>query len=192
MVRLTKFGLGFLAGGVLLPAAASAEELDLSGIEVVPDEELASQHGKFTWEGVTVNFGANMRTYLDQDLVLETVLQWTDQGAVTTQTVSPALTEVTAAELQNGILSTGNIQITMGTSSVFLANEGQTAFIHRTEDPIGSVLLNTGSGVNARTVVEAVLDISGFDAFRTSLNQQQLGNSITEQMITATDGALGF
>lgn len=188
MIKFTRIGFAFLAGA-FFPAIASAEELDLSTVEIVPDNELAALHGKFVLEGMTVNFGANMRTYLDQDLVLETVLNWTDQGAVTTQTVSPALTEVTAEQLQNGILSTGNIQITMGNSSVFLANQGQTAFIHRTEDPIGSVLLNTGTGVNARTTVEAVLDISGFDAFSNGINQQQLGSSIAQQMIA---GAAGF
>lgn len=186
MVRFGRFGLAIFAGVILPATNAAAAEFDFSTLETVPDEELSAQHGKFIWDGMTVNFGAHMRTYFGQDLVLETTLQWTAQGAVTTQTASPVLTEVSAQDIHNGILSNGNIQITMGNSNVFLGNDGQTALIHRTEDPIGSVLVNTGTGVNARTEVEAVLDISGFDAFRSGLLQQQIGGNAVEQMVLAS------
>lgn len=191
MAYLGKYGLAFLAGVILPASNAAAEEFDFTALETVPDEELASQRGGFVLEGMTVNFGAQMRTFFGDDLVLETTLQWTDQGAITTQTVSPLLTEVTAQEIHNGILSNGNIQITMGNSNVFLGNDGQTALIHRTEDPIGSVLVNTGTGVNAYTQVEAVLDISGFDAFRSGLMQQHIGNNVVEQIGLASGGLPG-
>lgn len=182
MVYLGRYGLAFLAGVILPASNAAAKDFDFTTLETVPDDELASQRGKFVLDGMTINFGAQMRTFFGQDLVLETTLQWTDQGVITTQVASPALTEVSAQDVQNGVLGSGNIQITMGNSNVFLGNDGQTALIHRTEDPIGSVLVNTGAGVNAYTQVEAVLDISGFDAFRSGLMQQSIGNNIVEQI----------
>lgn len=191
MVYLGRYGLAFLAGIILPASNAAAKDFDFTTLETVPDDELASQRGKFVLDGMTINFGAQMRTFFGQDLVLETTLQWTDQGAITTQVASPALTEVSAQDVQNGVLGSGNIQITMGNSNVFLGNDGQTALIHRTEDPIGSVLVNTGAGVNAYTQVEAVLDISGFDAFRSGLMQQSIGNNIVEQIGLASGGIPG-
>ena len=45
------------------PAAAPTELDELAEYEVVPDEELGEHRGGFTWEGVDIGLGAEMRTY---------------------------------------------------------------------------------------------------------------------------------
>lgn len=182
-----------LLGLTFLPAAMPPEgqEIDFLSLERVADAALANERGGFTWQGLTINFGAQMRTYLGDELALETLISWTDGGAVTSQTVGAGLDRVSAAELQAGILSSGNIRITMGEASVFLANEGQTAIIHRTDGPIGSVLINTGDNVNARTEVVAQLDISGFEPFRADLARQHIGTTLGDMVGHAATGALG-
>ena len=192
MIWDKKRKVALLAAG-LLPANLPPEgqELDFGALETLADEELAEERGGFAWQGMVINFGAQMRTYLDEQLVLEPTVSWTDGGAVTTQVAAATLDEVSADELRAGILSSGNIQITMGESSVFLANEGNTAIIHRTDGPIGNILINTGNNVNARTEVVAELDIAGFEGFRGEVMRDQLSTSLSDMVAMGSAGLLG-
>lgn len=177
--------------GIALPANTVPPTLPVAEPAVLTDVELAAQRGGFAWSGMTINFGAEMRTYIGEELVLETILTWTDKGAETRQTAAPSLDQASAAELEAGILSRGNLEITMGGSRVFLANEGRTAIIHRTDGPIGSVLINTGNNVDARTEVTAQLDISGFESFRGDVMRDQLAIGLGDMVGLAGSGQLG-
>jgi hypothetical protein len=104
--------------------------------------------------------------------------------------VSGALTAVDAAQLQAGILASGGITMRVGNESVFLANQGQTAILHRTEGAIQNVLINRASNVQARQEIDAVLDLGNFGAFQQDVVNSRLGNSLGEMVGQLTIGNL--
>ena len=170
------------------PAFAASDELD--DLEVVSDAELAQQRGGFAIAGMEVSLGAEIRTFLDNQLVLQTNVSWTPTGAVTTQVVSGALTEVTAAELQAGILNSGGISMRVGDDSVFLANQGQTALVHRTEGGLQNVLVNTANEVAIRQEVDAVLDLGGVADFQADMMADRVSDALADMSVGATIGGL--
>jgi hypothetical protein len=194
-MRLPAPFLTCLAAAALLGAgspARAAENSDLAGLEPVADSELAGQRGGFLWNGLTVNLGANIRTYLNGELALETMVSWTPAGNSVTQTPSPALTPATAAQIQAGVLSSGGITARVGDETVFLANGGQTALMHRIDGGLQNVLINTASRVDIAQHIDATLDLAGYDAFAADLANSRLGISIGDAAGAATAGSLGF
>jgi hypothetical protein len=171
------------------PTATSAPVLadqDIAGFERLSDEELASNRGGFSWEGIQVNLGAEIRTYLDGQLVLQTNVSWTDAGAQTQQVVSGALSAADAAQLQAGILTSGGISMHVGDANVYLANQGQTAFVHRTDGTIQNILVNTASNVHAVQEVDAALDLGNFTQFQSDVITSRLGITIGDLVGQAT------
>jgi hypothetical protein len=51
-------------------------------LAVVSDDELQSLRGGFEFAGLTFNFGANLRTFVDGILALETIINYTANGVV--------------------------------------------------------------------------------------------------------------
>jgi hypothetical protein len=170
------------------PAFAASDELD--DLEPVSDAELAQQRGGFAIAGMEVSLGAEIRTFLDNQLVLQTNVSWTPTGVVTNQAVSGALTEAGAAQLQAGILNSGGISMRVGNETVFLANEGQTAIMHRTENGLQNVIVNTANEVAIRTEVDAVLDLSGTESFQADMMADRISNALADMAVGATIGGL--
>ena len=158
--------------------------------DTLSDDELAGQRGGFSWKGVEIALGAEMRTFLNGELVLQTNISWTAAGAQTSQTVSGALSQVEAAQLQAGILSSGGITMRIGDQSVFLANGGNTAIIHGTQDGFQNVVVNRASNIDVRQEVDAVLDLQNFGSFQQQLFSERLGNSVGDMVGQATIGGL--
>ncbi|HVU29947.1 MAG TPA: hypothetical protein VHE36_06055 [Sphingomicrobium sp.] len=183
------------------PAIANAAPVPASGPSagpgpvvqaplVVSDEELSRNRGGFNWEGVEISLGAEMRTFIDGALVLQTNISWTSTGATTTRFVSGALTPADAAQLQAGILSGGGIAMRVGDQSVFLANAGQTALIQGPEGAIQNILVNRANNVSIRQEVDATLDLRNFGPFQQQTMLNRLGDSLGSAMNAATFGAL--
>lgn len=163
---------------------------ELAGVQQLADSELAEQRGGFRWEGVDVGLGAEIRTYLNGDLALQTNISWTPAGAETTQWASAVLTPAAAAQLQAGILTSGGITMRVGDETVFLANEGQTAIIHRTDGAVQNVLINRASNVTGRQEVDAVLDLGNFSQFQERLGDLRIGQAVADAVGQATIGSL--
>lgn len=163
---------------------------DLAGLPVVPDGELADDRGGFTWQGVDINLGAEMRTYLNGALVLQTNLSWTSTGAATTQFVSAALTPADAVQLQAGILSGAGISMRVGGQSVFLANGGETALIQGPEGAIQNILINRASNISVRQEVDATLDLQNFGPLQQQFTQSRVGDAMSDAVALGTLGAL--
>lgn len=172
--------------------ARSEEPADeFASLEVVSNAELDTQRGGFVWDGVEIGLGAEIRTFLNGELVLQTNVSWTAAGAQVTQTMSGALTPAAATQLQSGILNSGGITMRVGDQQVFLANAGQTAILHRTDGAIQNILINTASSVDARQEVDAVLDLGNFGQFQDHFLGARLTESIGETVGQATIGGLG-
>lgn len=194
-----------LAGAVLsalcCSAAAEAETIvprkasntnDLIAFSQVSDKELARYRGGFVWKGVQVSLGAEIRTFLNGELVLQTNVTWTPTGAQTTRFVSGALTQVDAAQLQAGILSTGGISMKVGDQSVFLANGGQTVFAQATDGRIQNILINRADNITASQQIDATLGLQNFGQFQQQNLQAHIGTSAGDMVGQAISGFLGY
>ena len=190
--------MSMVAGLLCLAAAATAEAPALDRLagstgewgEPVSDEELAGLRGGFSWQGVEIGLGAEIRTFLNGELVLQTTISWTATGAETSQIVSGSLAPADAAQLQAGILTSGGITMRVGDETVFLANQGQTALLHRTDGALQNILINRASNIEARQEVDAALDLANFGAFQQDILGQRLGSSIGDMIAETTIGSL--
>ncbi|MFI4967042.1 MAG: hypothetical protein ACHP9T_16955 [Caulobacterales bacterium] len=132
------------------------------------DADLADQRGGImTPIGIDIGFAANVRTFVDGQLALETTLTWTDQGPVTGTT--GALAAAPVAGLPGGLsallpgLSGGSTQILQDLSN----------------QRIASVIVNSASDRNIRQDTDITLTIPqlqalqhGFAASRIASNLQ--------------------
>lgn len=131
--------------GALCALAAGGAAL----AEPVPleDAELAEvRGGLMTPIGIDVGFAADIRTYLDGELALETRLVWTDDG-VSTQSSGPL-----------GVTATGP-----GVWSVAVPGAGgSTEILHDlSANRIVAVALNTASGRTLRQDADLTLTLPG-------------------------------
>lgn len=163
----------------------------IAALERVSDEELAEQRGGFAFNGMEISLGAEIRTFFGDQLVLQTNVSWTPEGATTTQIVSGALTPADATMLQAGLLSSGGITMRVGDDAVYLANDGATALIHRTENGLQNVLINTASNVDIRQEVDATLGLQGYEGFRTEMIGSRVGEGLGAMIGDATIAGLG-
>jgi hypothetical protein len=195
---LVRIGLGAaLLCAACSPSVAAAavgssdDGADLTDLPIVPDQELAVDRGGFSWQGVEIGLGAEIRTYLDGALVLQTNISWTPSGAATTQVVSGALAPADAAQLQAGLLANSGISMRVGDQSVYLANGGQTAIFQPTDGAIQNVLVNRANNISARQEVDATLDLHNFGQFQQQVGQSRMGDAIGEALNLGTLGAIG-
>ncbi|GAA0486629.1 hypothetical protein GCM10009096_31790 [Parasphingorhabdus litoris] len=177
---------------MLMPQTAKANPVaavDLPAL--VSDEDLDKLRGGFVVNGLGVNFGADIRTYVNGELLLQTVLNLNDDGAHTTQTAAAGLSPVDVSSLQNGVLSTGNIRMKVGDTPVYLLNNGQTAIVHETSNGVQNMLINTASGFEAVQEVDATLNLSGYENFNSELMMDRIGSALDSLAGQAGIGALG-
>jgi hypothetical protein len=179
--------------------AASPEEADavsfdgeaaLESTVIVSDAELADQRGGFTLAGMEIRLGAEMRTYLNGDLALMTVVNWGPDGVTSSQTASAALSAARLDALQAGLAGSGSFALKMGDTPIYLANNGQTALLQRADSAIQNVLINTASNISVTQQTEATLDLSGYQGFQTDILSSRLSDALGSSIGAATAGAL--
>jgi hypothetical protein len=187
-----------LAALVILPVlpATAAPPLDsdeaLFSQSAIADDELREQRGGFRFGGMDIKLGADIRTFLNNELVLHTVITMNENGYSRVQTASAGLTLADADMLRNNVLSNGAIRMNVGDNQVFLANEGQTAIIHgNNEGALQNILINTASNITASQDVNATLDLGGYDNFAATITADQLGRSLGDDMARSIMGSIG-
>ena len=158
---------------------------------LVDDHDLDKLRGGFIWSGLDINFGADIRTYVDGELMLHTILNWTDNGAETIQTASAGLNPVDTSALQDGIFSNGNIRMKLGDSPGYLLNGGRTLIGHELANGVQNMLINTSSGFDSVQEVDATIDLGGYQDFRSDLFRDRITNSVNELVGQTSIGALG-
>jgi hypothetical protein len=121
------------AAALLANAPARAEP----AAQPLPDGELAGiRAGILTPLGLEIGFAATVRTYVDDQLALETRLSWTEQGVLTSVETAggggpAALPDLTGTEIRHMVDA----------------------------DRIVSVVLNTASDRNIRQATDVVLSV---------------------------------
>ncbi len=187
-----------LASLAILPFSTAMAEPPIDGDDAmfsqptIADAELDEQRGGFAFGGMEIKLGADIRTFLDSELVLHTVITMDDNGYSRVQTVGAGLTLADADALRNSALSNGAIRMNIGDNQVFLANQGQTAIIHGNDQgALQNILVNTASNITASQDVTATLDLSGYDGFAATVTADQLGRSVGDDVTRSISGAFG-
>jgi hypothetical protein len=181
----------------ILPFSAAHAETPAEGDEAlfsqtkVSNQELDDQRGGFAFGGMEITLGADIRTFLNDELALHTVITMDELGYNRVQTVAAGLTLADADTLRNSALSNGAIRMNIGDNQVYLANQGQTAIIHGNEGALQNILINTASNITASQDVTATLDLSGYDGFAATVTADQLGRSLGDDVTRAISGAFG-
>ena len=142
------------------------------------DAELARQRGGFTVAGLDIQFGAEISSYLGDQLAMQTNLSWTDAGGNVTTSYSAALTPASADAVRTGLLAGTGVTLSLGTASVLLANQGQTAFIQRGTGTIQNIVVNTASNVKLSQSITGTLDISGYALFQNGVLSSRIGTTL--------------
>ncbi|MFT4025598.1 MAG: hypothetical protein QM676_02160 [Novosphingobium sp.] len=132
------------------------------------DADLAEQRAGFSYAGMDIQFGVEIRSYLDDELVLQT--NFTSGGG---------LIEVIRSSVTDGGATDPALSLTLDNATVTLANQGQTAFIQRATGTIQNIIVNSASGVTLRQDVDATLDIAGYVPFREDLFAQRVGSALS-------------
>lgn len=146
-------------------------------VDRLSDDELSEQRGGFSWQGLDVQFGAEIRSYIGDELVMLTNVTWTGAANEVQRTVSDSLTEVPSDQL--GTMFVNGLQIRPGSESVFVANQGQTAFIQRTDGVIQNIIANVASNVDLRQEVDVKLDIANYGPFQDSILASRIGAALS-------------
>lgn len=151
------------------PTPSDGGELDLAALEALDESLLAEQRGGFTMNGMTVSLGAEFRTFLEGELVLRTTVSWRPEGMTREEWASAAISQATAEQLRDGVLSGNGITMRVGDQSVYLANDNRTALVHRTDGGLQNMVINTASNTNIRQEADVTLDVAGYSAFGTAI-----------------------
>lgn len=192
MTRSAKFLSTVAAALFCFSHAAQADPPAATDLPVlVADEDLDELRGGFVYSGLNINFGADIRTYVNGELLLQTVLNWSDEGPQTIRTAAASLSPVDVSTLEGGILANGNIRMKIGGSPVYLLNGGRTAISHETTNGIQNMLINTANGFNSVQEVNATLGLSGYQDFNRDLMRDRLGSALDTVAGQAAIGALG-
>ncbi len=148
--------------------------------EIVSDEELATLRGGFRWNGLDIQLGAEIRSFLDGRLVMQTNVQLTEAGMATTRFVSGDLSPVAAQGLQQSLIGESSIDVGAGGANAYYANDQRTAFIHRVDGAFQNIVLNTASGADVRQEMDIVLDLANFAEFQTNLSGDRLAAGLQQ------------
>lgn len=184
MLRIRVFELGVCAAVLLLAQPAlgqSASPFDT--LEPMSDEDLGEARGGFlTAGGVTFDFGAIVRTYVDGELALETRLTWTPTGPVTEQVAGslPGWTPLTPGQV-GGLDLTG---LSPGSSGLVLTDaNGTTALVHNVlNGQLQNLVVNAADNRDIRQDMQVMLTLPAFDTMQQDFALARLGSQIFQDV----------
>jgi hypothetical protein len=177
-----------LAGPALHASSARAGEL-FGGQAAVADADLDDMRGGFlVADGVAFDLGAVVRTTVNGELVLQTVVNWTPTGPQVSQEAAPGLSAATAADLKAAAATTGmNLQGLSG-ENVFLLNGGSTAVAHRLDaGAIENILVNQADGQTIKQDMAVTLTIPGLE----NISRGFLKDLVAMRMLDDMQSSLG-
>ena len=161
--------------------AGTSSQDDFHGLDTVGLAEMSDIRGGFNVGGLEMAIGANIRTFVDGALVLESVARVSPSGLISemvSSTASPpgggvtfnfggetdvALQDVAPANVDLGALA-GDNGVAINDSNGF------SAALHRiTQNQILGVIVNTADGRNLRQELNIEVTVENFGSFQQSI-----------------------
>jgi hypothetical protein len=150
------------------------------GVEVMSEADLDSHRGGFEVQGINVNFGATVTTFVDGTPALTTTLTWTNAGAIIEDTVG---------ELGQNAASLTPDQLTaLGAGSqasgvVISDASGVTEIVHNvTDGALQNIIINSASGRDILQAIDVNLQLPGFDAVQAGLIVEHFGIHVADDL----------
>ncbi len=153
---------------------------DFRGLETASLDEMSALRGAFNVGGLEMAIGANIRTFVDGVLVLESVARVTPSGLVSEMVSSPANppggvsfnfggdSSVSLQDVAPGNVDLGALADDRGVA--INDSNGFSAALHRiTQNQILGVILNTADGRNLRQELNVEVTIANFGSFQQSV-----------------------
>lgn len=201
-VRLrAALGAAIVAFGGLSPTMSFAMDTHdpFSGLQVVDADELSQHRGGFSVNGVDVNFGAMVTTFVNGVVILETQFTATEQGMTVSQS-GPATESSTpvvgAPELQvtvvNGssqaagslVPSTFNTSGVNGPKGVVIsAPSGASAALSMINTMgVANVVVSNASNQSIAQQVEVNITLNNFSSIGQQIRLSQLGSQVANSV----------
>lgn len=180
-----------VAGIALGLACAMDARADAGPLPVVMDEsELREARAGFSVGGLEITLGADLRTYLDGQLALRTVVQWQGEQATSERWVSPELTPA-AALATGGVFSGGQLSFHVNDDDAFIAPGGQTALVQPDDGRLQNIVLNAASDVAIRQEADIAIGVAGYQSFATAILPDILIGGLNDALTFSAAGAAG-
>jgi hypothetical protein len=141
------------------------------------DATLAQSRGGFVMvDGITLDFAAELRTFIDGELALSTKfsLDPTSIG----QKISP---------IDLALLTAGGIRLDPGSGQLAITPDGATAILHSVgKGQISNVLINSASDKTFRQELNLTLTLPGFEITQRGLDASRMGSDLAGQVAQFT------
>ncbi len=160
---------------VLAAPPELAEAVPSEGLPPISEAELAGLRGGFlVADGITLDFAATVRTYLDGVLALQTSLAWTPEGAKTASALGEGATTATAETLKAAGVDIGSV--VKPQDSLAISDTGATVLLHRASiDGVQNFVFNNASNQDIRQQVDVTLVLPGFEAIQQDMARGLFG-----------------
>lgn len=170
--------IALIAAPVVAPAAAQ-EGPPLDTVE------LEREVGGFqTPTGLEIGFGAEVRTYVDGKLALQTRLTWTDTGAVQTTTAADG------GDVSGAAGAGINIGGAPGTGLFVPGDNGGTVVLHGLDsNHISGLVFNTADNREIRQEVNVALNVPNLTQFQKDVAGQKFDLRLHDAVARALEGA---
>lgn len=179
------------AFAALASPALADESVWGAGVEVMDAADMEAHRGGFMVNGIDINFGAVITTYVNGVPALTTQLTWTDAGSVIEETVGhigQSINSLTPDQLAAlGIDSTGHPG-----GIVIDDSSGVTEIVHNVMDgALQNIIINSATGRDITQEIDVSLELPGFDMVQADLLVERFGFQITDDMRGVMFGAPG-
>jgi hypothetical protein len=154
------------------------------GVQVMQDDEMNNLRGGFAVEGINIDFGAVVTTYVDGTPVMTTNLTWTDVGAVVDQTIGQVGQNI--ADLSPAQRQALGIDGLNGANGVVITDaSGITALVQNvTNGALQNIVINTATGREISQSTDITLTLPGFEVIQNALDAERVGIHLSDDMAT--------
>jgi len=171
------------AAFVALAGPAWADESGWGdGIEVMAADDLAANRGGIAINGIEINFGAVVTTFVNGVPAMTTTLTVTDIGAIVEQAVGDigqSIDDMTPEQLE--ALGLGGLE---GSGGIVIDDaDGVTALVHNvTNGALQNIIINSATGRDLSQEIDVTVELPGFELMQAQLLVESFGIQISEDL----------